>query len=233
MFDQLDSRRTRFEGVLGPGTDLVISLFAITLVVIALGAVVYHQSAALDILRAAHERDREPPPLEPEAEEIFVLRAGASTQPRFSKESHVLTPAERSQIDGEIGTIRAAVSGGRHNLLFIVGSASPEVDPEAKPGVGARYNFKLSMRRAFAVADHLAGQGVPFECMTMEARGRSRSAFLRRWLDSAQGRSVGQWDGADRSRSEDDYAVERSVRIFAQFAADSTCPLWTPTERGE
>ena len=123
-----------------------------------------------------------------------------------------------------------ALAGEECNQLLIEGYASPEVPADRRRHEQERWNLKLSGDRAMAVADYLYWQGVPYECMSVSAFGRSHSKTLAGWLRPPGGRrSLFEWDAAMPEAAgevgEARLAPERLVRIFGTHHPDSLCEL--------
>lgn len=190
----------------GPGTDLVLSLFACLLMIIVLGA--------------ARDADRQQRP-----QQLYEFRERDRQAPSFGKDADELPGAAQEELTRLAPGLRDSLRGARFNHLQLLGFASPETR-EGSPLERERWNLDLSLRRAQAVADYLYRRGIPYECMSVTAFGRSQSKVLSGWLAAFQGRTLEAWDGAGQTGREVDeraMARERRVEIWGIEHPDSVC----------
>jgi len=203
----------------GPGTDLAVCLVAVLLLL-----------SSLVLL----ERQPEPPPpeeapvvVEPaQPEQTWTIQEGYGEEPLFEKDRAVLTPTAKRQLQNQLHEMLDALVSDSCNQLLIEGHASPEAPAGRPSDQQERWNVKLSADRAMAVADYLYWQGIPYECMSFSAFGRSHSRVLGDWLRGAAGRrSIRTWDATGAPAEEEELAPERLVRIFGTRHPDSLCDL--------
>jgi len=209
----------------GPGTDLVISLFACLMILLAIG---WYQ----DLLRVLIEElslqvESPESESEPIREQLYEFRDGQHDMPFFGKDDAVLTAEAKRELDGQTDPLMEALSAGKFNQLQLIGHASADT-VRARPQEQQRWNLALSLERATAVADHLRGGGIPYECMSVTGFGRSESTVLSEWLEEGNGRRIEDWDkegqysdGVQLSR----LSQERRVEIWGIFNPKSLCPL--------
>lgn len=195
----------------GPGTDLVLSLFACLLMITLLGAVA--------------RKTETPPPSAPTRQQLYEFRERDRQAPFFARNDEVLTEEAKGELRRIAPGLQAGLEGGRFNHLQLLGFASPETR-EGRELERERWNFALSLHRAQAVADFLYQQRIPYECMSLSAFGRSQSKVLSGWLAAFDGRSLATWDAAGQDSPEVDeqaMASERRVEIWGIEHPDSVC----------
>jgi outer membrane protein OmpA-like peptidoglycan-associated protein len=209
----------------GPGTDLAICLVAVLLLLTSLVVFGRQQALGVEAPPPRVEPPPEPPP-PPPPKQVWTIQEGYDDEPLFEKDRAVLTPTARRQLESRLGEMFDALGGDDCNQLLIEGHASPEA-PSGRPhSEQERWNVRLSVDRAMAVADFLYWQGIPYECMSISAFGRSHSRVLATWLQRpGERRSLQTWDAADEPADESELAPERLVRIFATLHPDSVCDL--------
>lgn len=234
----------------GPGTDLVVSLFAMLLIVAVLW---WYQGRLQTWLKAyAHARqlDKFEELLHQEIDahartqqalnqmnmeqrntseklrtQLYEFRDSVNGAPYFEQNDRRLTGQAVAALDAEVGRFVGALRGGAYNQIQIIGYASAE---SAKGNLQERQrrNFALSLARATAVADHLYNRGIPYECISVSGFGRSHSRVLASWLSSHPGEGIRDWDehGQYSSQVEDEeLARERRVEIWGIWHPDSQC----------
>lgn len=175
------------EETLGPGTDLVLSLFSTYLLMGVLGAAL--ASAPTD----------ENKPEEPKLREgVIALDPVEDGFQHFKRQSADLDTAAVSVIVSKLRPLQAMFEEGKGKLLVhVIGHASPEPfgvdDGEA--------NFQLALQRAMTIAG-LAHRElrVPFECLRVHGYGRGESESLRGWLAKDEAHSLRGWDDLYRSK---------------------------------
>jgi hypothetical protein len=181
---------------IGPGTDLVISLFCTFLVLAVLGgALRLHTQRVLDGM-AKQSR-----PTLPKAQTI-VLDPVTDGLQYFERGSYAVS-AEL------VGAIRTKLSPLKDNLvqaqgglvIHVAGYASPEPLGEDQGGA----NFELALKRAMAIATLLHTElAIPFECLRVQGAGRGESPALREWLATHDGEGPSAWDREYRKRREEE-----------------------------
>ena len=201
----------------GPGTDLVISLFAMLMLLLVLAVrALYVASAAL-------------PEPETQSANLWELREDYREEPLFERDKAVLTPRAKAQLLHEVPAILDALETSYCNQLLVEGYASPEAPSRLSRAARERWNLKLSVDRSMAVIDYLYRHGVPYECMSVTGFGRSHSLVLANWLKYDPMRSIIEWDdewGDWASEiGETALAEERVVRIFGIYHESSLCDL--------
>jgi len=200
----------------GPGTDLAICLVAVLLLLSAL------------VLVSRPEEHAHPEPQQPK--QVWIIQERYGDEPLFEKDRATLTATAKAQLKRQLQAMTDALAGEECNQLLIEGYASPEVPADRRRHEQERWNLKLSGDRAMAVADYLYWQGVPYECMSVSAFGRSHSKALAGWLRPPGGRrSLFEWDAAMPEAAgevgEPKLAPERLVRIFGTHHPYSLCEL--------
>jgi outer membrane protein OmpA-like peptidoglycan-associated protein len=227
----------------GPGTDLVVSLFAMLLVVAVLwwyqGRVVARLEAFAHARQLAQVKGQlRRATQELEELEQAVSKANRRTQlyefldsvsdaPYFDQNDTHLTDQAEEVLDLEVENFVSALSGGRYNQIQVIGHASAE----SATGILAerqRRNLVLSLARAAAVADYLYERGIPYECISVSGFGRSQSRVLADWLDSHPGAGIDDWDESgqySQDTMEEELASERRVEIWGIWHPSSQCDL--------
>jgi len=194
----------------GPGAALVLSLFAVFLLVAALSWRDMRRSQAFlpTTLVNISESD---------AGQGY-LEAGRTS----------LRPAVEATIRDVLArTVAAAHQRYQrrergHNHLQVIGYASPE----------GRNNQQLASARAMAVRDYLVTRlSVPAECIVVASYADSHSELLQQWLKGGHSQAAFRaLPTADAQRqalsaSAEELARERRVVILGAFHSDSTCRL--------
>ena len=200
----------------GPGTDLVISLFAVLLLILVL---------ALRVLSVSEVKSIEP---EHQPKNLWTLQQRYPEEPLFEQDKAVLTAHTMKQLDLILPTIRSALDGESCNQLLVEGYASPEAPAGLPRRERERWNLELSVNRSMAVVDYLHDHNIPYECISVTGFGRSHSPTLGEWLGSDSFRSVADWDehwGAQRDIDDVILARERIVKIFGIQHENSLCGL--------
>lgn len=193
----------------GPGAALVLSLFAVFLLVAALGW--------RDVQRG---RASQPTTLVTMAEgsrgQGFFEVGKATLKPEA--QTAVAAVAKRSVDRARADRVRG-IRGMNH--LQVIGYASPE----------GRGNQQLAEQRALAVRDYLVdGLGVPDECIVVASYADSHSPLLKGWVQSGNDLAAFRQLAVDQQRrvlrvSNDDLQRERRVTILGVHHSDSTCRL--------
>ena len=169
------------EETLGPGTDLVISLFSTFWLLGVLGAAL-----------AKNNDDPAPVPPPPPREDVIALDPVQDGFQHFKRQSAELEPGLVPRIVEELRSLQVAFDAGQGQLLVhVIGHASPEpFGPDG--GVG---NFRLALDRAMTIAD-LAHRElrIPFECLRVQGYGRGESASLKSWVAGSNSNSLRDWD---------------------------------------
>lgn len=181
---------------IGPGTDLVISLFCTFLALAVLGAAFNMQLDRL--LRASQKKDA--PEAAPKGQ-VVVLDPVRDGLQYFPRQGHTVNPALKDVIVAKLAPLRDNLKDGRGGLIVhITGHASPE--PYGYDDGGS--NFELALNRAMSIARllHEALQ-VPFECLRVHGAGRAESAALGAWLRDHPTQGPAAWD--------EQYRVERDA----------------------
>lgn len=201
----------------GPGTDLVISLFAVLLLLLALAV------HALDTPIAKPDGPESPTKI------LWTLEQRYKEEPLFEQDRAVLTIYAKEQIALELPAIRRVLESDSDNQILVEGYASPESPPNLTRQERERWNLKLSVDRSIAVVDYLYEHGIPYECMSVTGFGRSHSVLLSEWLEKDSARTVPGWDSAGATpvaeAGEKKLAKERIVRILGIRHRSSICGL--------
>jgi outer membrane protein OmpA-like peptidoglycan-associated protein len=194
----------------GPGAALVLSLFAVFMLVAALA------------WKDAQRRGAALPTT------LVNIAEGSGGDGFFEVGKARLTTAAASTIDG---VARRAVERARTerqqglrglNHLQVIGYASPE----------GRGNQPLAAARAIAVRDYLVDQlGVPDDCVVVATYADSHSRVLRAW--ERKGHRLADFKRlatAEEQRRaldvpDDELRQERRVTILGVYHSDSTCRL--------
>ncbi len=213
-------------GSFGPDTDLVLSLFAVVLLILAIKTIHEDWSAswrsylgALSKPRARSVPDKE----------VGVLVEITEDHARegFEQDLTSLSPAAVATLNAQVERIRRALENGECDQLQIQGFASPE----SIRGQGRRrekWNLTLSIARALAVIDHLYSRGIPYECMALSGYGRSHSGLMGAWLGTGVGNGAADWDrvaGELFATNPEQFARERLVWVVGIRHPCSACPL--------
>lgn len=193
----------------GPGTALVLSLFAVLLLVAAMGW--------RDALRGRSALPKR----------IMAISEGTGGQSFFKAGHSELTQTAQKEIAEVVrqatGTARAQRQAGEQavNHFQVIGYASPE----------GRQNPELAERRAKAVRDYLVIHlGVPDECVVVANYSDSHSPTLRQWLLKGNSLPVFRKMPPSEQRKalgvgENEWGQERRVEILGVYHTDSTCRL--------
>lgn len=197
------------DGDFGPGTALVLSLFAVLVLVAAMG-----WADAMKGRGALPKR-------------LIAITEGESGQSLFKAGKYDLTPQGQRKIAevvrGAIETVRGQRRAHQQapNHLQVIGYASPE-------GKG---NPQLAESRARTVRDYLVRDlGVPDECVVVASYSDSHSPALRKWLDKGNSLTKFRALNSEEQRetlgaTDNDLAEERRVEILGVYHSDSTCRL--------
>lgn len=211
-------------GVFGPDTDLILSLFAIALLILATKTVHDRLVTSWEHLLAVAQAP--PPEKEKPAEVLLELREDHGNA-MFEQNEAVLTAKAEAVLGSTAKQIRAALTSGDYDQVQIQGFASPEsVVGDAVRR--ERWNLALSVERSLAIIDYFYGEGIPYECMSLASFGRSHSRLLRAWLRSPKGGALARWDTHARELLEDQpsrFARERRVWVVGIQHPCSACPL--------
>jgi outer membrane protein OmpA-like peptidoglycan-associated protein len=197
------------DGEFGPATALVLSLFAVLLLV-----------GAMSWADARKSRGYQP-------RRILAITESEGGQSLFQKGRSDLTPDARRKIAEVVReTARIAASDylahrSRPNHIQVIGYASPE-------GKG---NAALAQNRATNVRNYLVEElGVPDECVILASYSDSHSPSLGKWL--AKGNPTETFrrlspieQRRELGGSDADLAQERRVEILSVYHSDSTCRL--------
>ena len=229
------------EEPIGPGTDLVISLFCTFLVLSVLSAAF---SANVEHLRqtAKLKKEAQAPP----KGQIIVLDPVSDGLQYFPRQGAAINPALRGAIVSRLSPLRDHLRSAYGKLIVhIIGHASPE--PFGYDEGGA--NFELALNRAMAVARLLHEElAVPFECLRVQGVGRGESLELGTWLTAHPAQGLTTWDDEYRqkrdlerrtwTRGEDDWrdrynegktelgkelGVERNVVLRTEYVESVVC----------
>jgi outer membrane protein OmpA-like peptidoglycan-associated protein len=195
------------DGEFGPGTALVLSLFAVLLLVAVLGW--------MDFRKGQGNLPKR----------FIAIAEGESGESLFKAGRYDLTAEAQTKVAEVVRIAIEARSAGRNrtaNHMQVIGYASPE----------GRGNALLAENRARAVRDYMVKVlGVPEECVVVASYADSHSSSLGRWLGE-RGNSIAAFRAASpeeqRMRlrvSENDLAQERRVEILGVYHTDSTCRL--------
>lgn len=180
---------TLSEETLGPGTDLVISLFSTFLLLGILGAALGKSG-----------EDPPPPPPAPPSEDVIALDPVRDGFQHFKRQSAELEPRLVPMIVEKLRPLQVVFEAGKGQLLVhVIGHASPEPFG-SDDGVA---NFRLALDRAMTIADLAHRElGIPFECLRVHGYGRGESASLKSWIASSTTSSLGGWDSDYRRKRE-------------------------------
>ena len=191
----------------GPGTDLVVSLLAVLLLLLFL------------VVREQREAPKQ----------LLEIREGYNEEPLFEKDKAGLTPRAMEQLRQKVPDFLAALESDCCNQLLVEGHASPEAPSALDIKGREQWNLKLSIERSMAVVDYLYHLGFPYECMSVAGFGRSHSVTLTSWLGADPSRSIDRWDETGRAIVEEvgesTLAAERVVKIFGIRHESSLCDI--------
>ena len=226
------------ENPFGAGMDLIVSLFAMLLIMIAVGIHYYRE---LKELGSFFERQA--------FSQVILEITGEESKKnnvRFDKSKVNLSKKDKKELAAKKELLLQLLLTGRANQINIIGYASPEpfslksakkCPPEDK---GKFYkttkskqtesnidlNLNLSALRAAEAAHYLNYLGVPYNCLTIMGVGRSRSSSLNQWLqDSSQ--EIEDWDNhcAYKNTKPQTLAAERKVELVAVNDYGSRCAI--------
>lgn len=152
----------------GPGTDLVLSMLALLLVLLAVASIA--KPAVDDTVEL---RD----------EELAV----------FEHNSARLTPAGEQMLRQKLAVLAHAAGELDANMLRVKGYASPLPKPLRLSGGTLDGNLDLAADRAVEAAHALYMLGLPYTCLAVESYGRSRSPLLQSYL-SKHRLTIDEWD---------------------------------------
>lgn len=214
-------------GPFGPDTDLILSLFAVVLLVLAIKTIHGHWSEAWrNYLGTLSKPAAQSAP----AKEVGVLLELTEDHGRevFEKDLTSLSPEAVATLDAVVERIRRGLKKGEYDELQIQGFASPEsVSGQARRR--EKWNLTLSIARALAVMDHLYSRGIPYECMALSAYGRSHSGLMGAWFGArGAGYGAADWDrvaGELLETNPEQFAGERLVWVVGIRHPCSACPL--------
>lgn len=225
------------ESEFGPGAALVLSLFAVFILVAALGWRDVRRSRA--VMPTA----------------LVTIAEGNGGQGYFEAGKSNLDDAARKIIAGVARRAVAKIHEDRKrgqrsiNHLQVIGYASPEGRSER--------NRQLAEERAMAVRNHLVNAlGVPDDCVVVASYADSHSTLLNAWTASSRSHDLGAFKRMTReqqiealkvvedkppvkpqttqqvtqhARQQDDLQSrlrkERRVTILGVYHSDSTCRL--------
>jgi outer membrane protein OmpA-like peptidoglycan-associated protein len=240
---------------IGPGSDLVISMFAMAMLVLALvGSGFGSESASslqpqkaktnqLEQLRTQNlELQAEKLKLESELEALkakqvpddvlITLRDSAGTN-YFSQNSNQISSDGQQLLIHGLRQQAGNVGAKQFNTLIIEGYASPE--PRRHPSTDVDTNEQLAFDRANAVARVLVLAGIPRRCLGLMSYGRNRSEILygtNGFSPDGSEKHTNEFDSVYRSKkivlTEEKLATERRIEIRA--ISDSKYTLCTPLE---
>jgi hypothetical protein len=179
------------EETLGPGTDLVISLFSTFLLFGVLGAA----------LSGVEPEQAQPPKATAKPrEDVIALDSVEDGFQHFRRQSADVDAIAVPAIVKKLRPLEKAFdeSEGR-SLVHVIGYASPEPFG-TDDGEG---NFQLALQRAMTIAvlAHRALR-IPFECLRVHGYGRGESTSLTQWLGGDTTRTIHGWDDLYRERRE-------------------------------
>ncbi|HEX5719303.1 MAG TPA: OmpA family protein [Thermoanaerobaculia bacterium] len=231
-----DDPSGRSDESFGPGTDLVVSLLAALLLLIPIFVRSFRLVSYLErletvpadvtVLRTELEKCKNDFDAR---KQIWEFRETYRDEPLFERNRDGLTAAAKQQLDAKVKTFQDALVAGGYNQLLIEGHASPETMLAGDTRQRERWNLALSLLRSMAVADYLYKRGIPYECMSVAAFGRSHSLSLKSWLEEDPVRTVQDWDEGGRNLvdqiGEATLADERLVRVFGIRHEQSLCAL--------
>lgn len=221
----------------GPGTDLVVSLLAALLLLIPIFVQSFRLMSYLQQLAVVPVEDVSTLRIELEKckqefdarKQIWEFRETYRDEPLFERNRDGLTAAAKRQLDEKIEIFQGALVTGGYNQLLIEGHASPETMLAGNARQRERWNLALSLLRSMAVADYLYERGIPYECISIAAFGRSHSSLLRSWLEEDPARTVQGWDEEGYNLvdqvGESALSGERLVRVFGIRHERSLCDL--------
>lgn len=132
----------------GPGMDLMISLFAITMLIVALVSIQNDEQTV----------------------EGTIFDSGSVDI--FEKNTSALTETGEHEVNKVIAEISEQLSDQNVNVIKLVGHASPDSRPIAD---GVDGNFNLSASRSITVIHYLHSLGIPYRCMSVEAHSSNQS----------------------------------------------------------
>lgn len=237
----------------GPGTDLVVSLLAVLFVFVAVERMAAQMSRPLPMpiwthtpsptLTKTASRARTPTPLAPSVtptpdrrnrQHLWDFCEESSEKPLFEKGTDVLTEAAKEILLSQIEALKARLRDGTANQLQLIGYASPETSITSDRAGRERLNLDLSVRRAVSVADFLYEHGIPYECISISAFGRSHSTVLHDWFQEHGGESIASWDEVGQrnvDQSDPRLSRERRVEVWGIWHHLSQCnPSWSTEE---
>ena len=198
----------------GPGTDLVVSLLAVLLLIL------------IQLLNAQnlHSFEEQKGP-----QQILVIEENYDEKPLFEKDKSTLTPHARLQLRRSRSAFVDALESNCCNQILIEGHASPDAPSSLSASERERWNLSLSIDRSLAVIDYLYSLGIPYECMSLAGFGRSHSQVLGSWLGRDDQRNIHMWDisSAEFVKRVDQHALasERLVRISGIKHERSVCQI--------
>jgi len=195
------------DGDFGPGTALVLSLFAVLLLVAAMGwqDTIKNRGMLPKRIIAIGEGGQS------------LFKAGRSDLSLEAQQK--ITQVVRDAVDTVRRQRRANEQTSNH--LQVIGYASPE----------GKQNPQLAEQRAASVRDFLVKRlGVSDECVVVASYSDSHSAILRKWLDKGNSlakfrRLIPREQRTALGTTDDDLAKERRVEILSVYHSDSTCRL--------
>jgi outer membrane protein OmpA-like peptidoglycan-associated protein len=157
----------------GPGTDLVLSMLALLVVLLAVVNMAGPLGKDGPVDNTVELRD----------EELAF----------FEHNSARLTPDGERMLRQKLAVLADAAVALDANMLRIKGYASPLPKPLRLAGGTLDGNVNLSAERAIEAAHALHLLGVPYDCLAIESYGRNRSPLLQSYLSRNQ-ITIAQWD---------------------------------------
>lgn len=181
------------EEPIGPGTDLVISLFCTFLVLAVLSAAFNANIEQLRRTAKAKQDARNPP-----KGQVIVLDPVSDGLQYFPRQGTTINPALRGAIVSRLSPLRDHLKSADGKLIVhIIGHASPE--PFGYDDGGA--NFELALNRAMSIARLLHEElSIPFECLRVQGVGRGESPELGTWLKTHPRQGPATWDDEYRQK---------------------------------
>lgn len=203
----------------GPGSDLVLSLLSVVILVLGLVGVGQRLPAQTPPQPFTARKDAAVASAEQQlaqlkdensrlAEELRValeqkdkgrepmISIGEIVEVKgfepFLKNRNQLSEPGKAAIIRQIGGSLELLSSSTANMLLIEGHASPE--PNRREGSPSDVNLDLSALRAASVAHFLNEKGVPYACMAVVGHGRARSKLIRRIIGKGGNEAMVQWD---------------------------------------
>lgn len=233
---------------LGPGSDLVISMFAMAMLVVAFIGSGFGNEGT-NSSRPQNDDTQELTQLRSRVSEleselktlkskempegvIAILRDSAGTN-QFQKNNTQISNDQQQQLINELRQHANSVQTNQFNTIIIEGYASPE--PRLSSLTNLDTNEQLAFDRASTVAKMLVLAGIPRRCLGLMSYGRNRSEILygiNGFKPNGSEQDTKEFDNAYLKNkllvTEDKLADERRIEIRA--VSDPKYTLCTPSE---